>query len=342
MIDASPAVPPSAADICRAFDLGAPLDPLVPVAGGSTNRVWRLTTERGRFAVKEMAGDLMPEWRAWIERAFRVETAAYDAGVPMPRPVAVPATGGCLAGLPGAGERPVTVRVHEWVDGEAMQRIVYGADVSSQAGGVLARIHGLRLAAEVPLAAALRVFGAEHWHSLAERVERSHIDWAWEFRAMLPVIAGMEAYVEAARADLTPLLLSHRDADQKNFMRTASGELMLVDWDAAGPVNPRHEVVKEALGWAGVHLGEPDWKAVHGFIDGYRQAGGELDVVRPTDLGEFVAVMVAWFEFNVRRMLEERAGDDAAGKLATSIVQRHFKHLPRVAAAIDRWAAKLR
>ena len=29
--------------------------------------------------------------------------------------------------------------------------------------------------------------------------------------------------------------MSHRDADAKNFIQTADGALLLVDWDQAGP-----------------------------------------------------------------------------------------------------------
>src|SRR5438309_6625891 len=49
-------------------------------------------------------------------------------------------------------------------------------------------------------------------------------------------------------------------------MRTASGELLLVDWDAAGPVNPRHDLANEALVWAGVHRTDPDVATARAFV----------------------------------------------------------------------------
>jgi hypothetical protein len=114
------------------------------------------------------------------------------------------------------------------------------------------------------------------------------------------MVRDLEAYVDASR----PTRRSHHEPsgrDQKNWMRTAGGELLLLDWDAAGRVNPRHEVAGLALRWAGSGLGEPDWRIARAWIRAYREAGGELDRIRPGDLGEYVSVAIWWFEYNVRR-----------------------------------------
>ncbi len=301
--------------ICTAFDLGAPVGEITPVVSGLTHRMWRLETERRAFAVKEISIDSSGAWTIdRIERAFTPERAAFDAGVPMPRPVPVAGTNTCLAEVRRDNGSIATVRVHEWMEGEGLQRIVYGADFAGRVGQVIARIHGLAMDAGVTQAKALVTLGEDHWRSLAERVERSDAEWKWEFRAILPTVGEIEGYVDSARGDDTPLILGHRDADQKNWMKTTDKELLLVDWDAAGPVNPRHEVASLALTWSGVHLGEPDWKVVRVWIAGYREGGGVEDVIRPTDLAEFVAVLSQWFEYNARRAIGERPADDAERK----------------------------
>jgi thiamine kinase-like enzyme len=330
--------PDVAPDICTAFDLGEALAEPVRVAGGWTHRLWRLTTDRGVFAVKEIGIDPGGTWQApWIERAFGVERAAYEAGVPMPRPVPVAASGTCLAETVSSDGETIVARAHEWVEGDGLHHTVYPADVSETVARVIARIHALNLPASETLAEALLVGGEEHWLSLAERVERSDIEWRWEFRGLLPTISELEAYVVFARTDTTPLIMSHRDADQKNWMRTPAGELLLVDWDAAGRVHPRHEVAALALRWGGVGLGEPDWRIVRAWINAYRDAGGELDRIRPGDLGEFISVAIWWFEFNVRRALggQGRGGDDR--KRGEDFARREFKSLPRTLRSIERW-----
>ncbi|HLB23822.1 MAG TPA: phosphotransferase, partial [Dehalococcoidia bacterium] len=262
-------------------------------------------------------------------------------GVAMPRPVAVAATGLCLAAIERGDGATATVRVHEWVDGEGLHHTVYPVEVAARVAGVIARIHAIRMPAGETLADALRIGGDEHWESLAERVEQSDIEWRWELRGILHTVRDLEAYVDASRVDTTPLIMSHRDADQKNWMRTISGDLLLVDWDAAGRVNPRHEVASLALRWAGSGLGEPDWRIVRAWIRAYREAGGELDRIRPGDLGEYVSVAISGFEYNVRRALGERARDEADRRMGTDMARREFKSLPRLLGSIERWARVL-
>jgi thiamine kinase-like enzyme len=328
--------------ICELFDLGAPRRALEAVGGGLTNRMWRLTTERDVFAVKEMNRD--PEradYVAWFDRAITLERAAFAAGVPMPRPVPVAATGRCLGEL-ACSDGPLTVRVHEWVGGEKLDNgIAYSPEVAARVAMMLGRIHSLRIAANIDAEEARTVFGHEHWRMLAERAESVAADWAPECRRLLPVLGELEAYVVAAHADLTPLLLSHRDSDMKNVMRTADGELMLVDWDAAGPVHPRQDLANEALVWAGVHRGDPDAGVAHAFVDAYRRAANTNDRFQATDLAELVSVRLGWFEFNVRRALGERVRDESDRQVGLNVVRRNAEQLPRFARSLDAWLAVL-
>lgn len=330
--------------ICEAFDLGDPRGAPTEVSGGLVNRMWRLTTTNGVFAVKQMNRDFGPDdYIAWLDRAFTLEQAAFAAGVPMPRPVPVAATGRCLAEIPGADGLPISVRVHAWVDGEQLTNAVaHPGDVAARAGAVLARIHNLGMKPDVTAAGALLAFGGEHWRSLVDRAEAAGADWAGELRQLLPALAGLEAYVAEAHNDRTELLLSHRDSDPKNFLRTPAGELLLVDWDAAGPVNPKHDLANEALVWAGVHLGDPAPSLAHAFVDAYRRSTGTDEPFRSTDLAELVSVRLGWFHFNVLRALGDAARDAADRIAGENVIRRNVTELPRFASSLDSWLAVLR
>jgi aminoglycoside phosphotransferase (APT) family kinase protein len=144
-----------------------------------------------------------------------------------------------------------------------------------------------------------------------------------------------------AHADSTPLLLSHRDSDMKNVLRTRDDELLLVDWDQAGPVSPRHDLANHALVWAGVHLGDPDPAGARAVVDAYRRAAGTSERFRPTDLAELVALRLGWFDFNVRRALGERARDDADRQAGVRVIRQNVAQLPRFARSLDDWLAVL-
>ncbi len=329
--------------ICELFDLGAPSGTPTPVEGGLTNRLWRLTTTRGAFAVKQMNRDIhRAGYVDWFDRAFTLEQAAFAALVPMPRPVPVAATGRCLGEVPDADGSAITVRVHEWVEGVPLDNsAAYPNEVAAHVGSILARIHALGMSPGQTASEVLYVFGDEHWRTLVDRADRADAGWAAEFRGLLPVIGELEAYVVAAHGDRTGLLLSHRDTDPKNFVRAPGGELLLVDWDAAGPVNPRHDLANEALVWAGVHRGEPDPAVARAFVDGYRRDGGVSEAFRLTDLAELVAVRLFWFEFNVHRALGARVRDESDRALGAAVVRRNVTQLPRFARSLGAWLAIL-
>lgn len=329
--------------ICELFDLGAPSGTPTPVEGGLTNRLWRLTATRGAFAVKQMNLDVhRAGYVAWFDRAFALEQAAFAAFVPMPRPVPVAATGRCLGDVAEADGSAITVRVHAWVEGVPLDNsTAYPNEVAARVGSILARIHALGMRPEQSAREALRVFGDEHWLALAERADRAGAGWATELRSLLPVIGELEAYVVAAHSDRTGLLLSHRDSDAKNFMRAPSGALLLVDWDQAGPVNPRHDLANTALVWAGVHRGDPDPTVARALVDAYRRGGGVAEPFRPTDLADLVALRIAWFDFNVHRALGERVRDESDRELGAAVVRRNVTQLPRFARSIGAWLSIL-
>ena len=326
--------------MCAAFGLGDPAGAMTPVAGGLTHRLWRLETSRGTFAVKVLDRTWgPPDLEAWYERAFTLERAAFAAGIAMPRPVPAAATGGCLAQVNRADGQKATVRAHAWVEGESLRNdAVYPADDVARVGGIVARIHALGMAAGVTAREALRIEGEAYWRTLALRAEAQRAPWTDDLRAYLPVIAEAEAYIAAAHADRLPLLLGHRDADKKNFVRAPDGALLLVDWDAAGPVHPRHDLANTALTWAGAHLGEPDPALLRAFFDGYRAAGGAPHVFAASDLAEMLATNLRWVDFIARRAL---AVPDARGRApahaAVAGALRRGK-LRRFLASAGRWA----
>jgi thiamine kinase-like enzyme len=329
-------------NVCALFELGAPTTTAVPVVGGFMHRMWRVETAHGVFAVKELNRNFDdPLYIEWYERAFVLEHAALDAGVPMPRPIPAVATGSCLVEVPGTGERPMTVRAHEWVDGETLDNSrMHGPEDVRQVAVMMARIHALRMTSKTS-ARALRTFGDEHWRTYVDRADDLGEPWAPVLRAMLPVLHELEAYVEAADADPTPLLMSHNDSDKRNMLRTPNGRLVLVDWDAAGPVNPRHDVVNYALIWAGVWLGEPDARLANAFVDEYRSAGGGDFTFRPHDVAELVSKQLTWFNFNVRRAFGEHLRDASDRQAGVGVIRWNSKELPRFARSLDAWLTTL-
>ena len=72
--------------------LGTPLRPMTRLYGKGSNRMYRLDTSDGSFAVKALMLDRDSAFRH--DDVFRLELAAFAAGIPMPRslPASTPST----------------------------------------------------------------------------------------------------------------------------------------------------------------------------------------------------------------------------------------------------------
>jgi aminoglycoside phosphotransferase (APT) family kinase protein len=300
---------------------------MTAVAGAWSNRVYRLETGRGAFAVKALCNPWADDrWHEWLAEAWSFELRAIAAGVPAPEPIPSVADGSCLAWVAatGGGER-VPVRVHRWVDGvPAPDRPVENA-VSDWAGRVLARLHALGIwPADRSVFPVATTETADRWPALCEAARRAAAPWVDRLDA---VRAAVEAAAELARdAERTPdrTVMSHGDIDQKNLILTAGGPV-LCDWDVAMPLVPRRELADVALslgGWARVEVSR---RVIRAYVD----AGGEEIRIAPHDLGPSLMAGLDWVAFNVERAIGQRPASPEQAELARRIVPGLLAELPR-------------
>src|SRR5439155_278709 len=105
--------------------LGTPLRPMTRLHGKGFNRMYRLDTDQGSFAVKEL--NLDRDWTFRHDDVFRLERAAFAAGIPMPEPISADAD----------------VLVHRWVEGEKLPEEPVSKAFAFEIGEILALIHAL-------------------------------------------------------------------------------------------------------------------------------------------------------------------------------------------------------
>jgi Ser/Thr protein kinase RdoA (MazF antagonist) len=335
---------PSLWPVAEAFGLGTPTGPLVAIASGPSgvHRSWRLSASRGRFAVKAFDQDLSADSAAALEGPVRLESAAFAAGVPMPRPCLAVATGAGVAEVAGLGPQPLLVRVHEWVEGTTPTAPA-SMGLAADLGAALARIHGLGVdcdeGAQVdPWYRAAH--GAGHWQALAEQGERAGYGWARRLRDALPLVAEVEALVAARTAEPIPLLVTHSDLVPGNVVMSVQGRVWIVDWDDAGPWNAAEEVAAAVVSWSSGVAGEPSERAALALVEGYRAAGGGLEGRSPTVLAGSLSAVANWLELNLRRSLD-RAADRPFRQRAEAAATGALAELSQRLDRLDRWVELL-
>jgi Ser/Thr protein kinase RdoA (MazF antagonist) len=303
---------PHADEVARTFGLGT-VRSATPVPGGLSNDLWRVDTDTGPYAVKVMRTNAgAPDFRSNVEAAYAVEQAAFDAGVPCPEPV--PVDGRCLVAV-----GPDLVRVHHWVEG----RPVSPADWLEQAGALVVRIHAVAHHVEAPLDD--EPWGTEGWAGLA-----GHPDVPAVLASRLHRHAGDLAELEE-RTAATGLLVTHAgthgDLDPKNTL-VVGGDLLALDWDAAGPRSIVREAVTVGLDWS------TDVAGFARVLTAYA-AAGEPVPAEPWVFGGWVSATAGWLAHNVVTRVDTPLGTAEATLALDRLLRLHTSLREHIAALAE-------
>lgn len=268
--------------------LGAPTGPMIRVHGGFANRTYRLDTDQGSFAVKELnAADR--GWTYHVEDVFRFERAAFAAGVPMPEPIS-------------ASHHTL---VHRWVEGEKVPEAPVSAAYAFEIGEILARIHALDVEWTH---ASIDDPTARDWPELAARAAATGQPWADELASQVETFLAIARFVDTCERP-GPVVLTHRDIKPWNLL-ARNGRAVVLDWELSGMLDLSGELGSTALSLAkGPGFDDIQPAIFRSVLDGYVAGGGALP---PSGPSWFVFIIGGWLEFTRWNILRCLAGVEAS------------------------------
>jgi aminoglycoside phosphotransferase (APT) family kinase protein len=268
--------------------LGAPIRPLIRVHGGFANRMYRLDTDDGSFAVKEV--NLVDRrWDHHFEDVFRFERAAFAAGIPMPEPIS-------------AGRHAI---VHRWVDGEKVPEAPVPEAFAFEIGEILARIHALDVEWSHP---SNQGRPSRDWPRLAERAAETRQPWADELTSQVETLLAIARFVDTCELP-GPVVLTHGDIQPWNLL-SRDGRPVVLDWELSGTVDLSGELGSTALSLAkGPGFDDLQPTIFRAVVDGYVAGGGTLP---PSGPSWFAFMIAGWLEHTRWNILRCLAGTEAS------------------------------
>lgn len=304
------------AELCNRYDLGKPTAALEPVTGGLLHRVYRLQTTQGQFAIKVLNPTIM-QYANVRENFRRSECIARAvAAANIPAVTALQSVGDIIQDIGQAA-----VIVFPWMDAQALSSAPARPGQARQIGRILGRIHALPLHfGEPPSSEPQTLPDAEdaEWAFLVAEAEKQQAAWASALRHSLPDIAAWIRSSKEARQTLQGgWVISHGDLDQKNVLWADEQTPWLIDWEAAGYVQPAIEAVGAALNWGGQASGTLEIASFEAFLEGYRQeAALKLEEVR-CGLRAYCGDWCGWLKHSMGRSLGLAASDPEERALGT-------------------------
>jgi Ser/Thr protein kinase RdoA (MazF antagonist) len=284
-----------AQEVADVFSLGTASRLVGPVAFGRMGEIWRLESDRGRFAVKQSRLPFDPDE---VARDAAYQDRVRAAGVPMPALVRT-SEGQVLAAVDG-----VTLRAYEWVDIEREDRRLDPAEI----GRVLAAIHAVRVPAGLPVDPwSAEPVGVDRWTVLVDRLRAAGAPFTDRLADLVPDVLAAEALLTAP----TDVQVCHRDLWADNVRRSSSGRVVVLDWENAGPAGPAQEVAMVAFEYG---CDDPD--RMRALYAAYVRAGGPGRVREPGDLTMLIAQTGHIAEVGCERWLRSTTEEDRADNAA--------------------------
>jgi len=263
--------------------LGTPLRPMTRLRGKGSNRMYRLDTSDGSFAVKALAPDR--DWAFRHDDIFRFEQAAFAAGIPMPEPISADAE----------------VVVHRWVDADPVPEEPVSTAFAFEIGEILARLHALDITwTDV----AVEDRTPRDWPELAARATVTRQPWADVLDRSVEAFLAIADFVDTCERP-GPVVLTHRDIHPWNLL-VHNGRPIVLDWEISGMLDLAGELGSTALSISkGPGFDHVDPAVFRAVLDGYVARGGALPPPGPS---WFVFMIGGWLGFTRRNILQCLAG----------------------------------
>ncbi len=320
--------------ICEAFDLGMVLNDPIPVSGGLIHRMWKINTNSGSFAIKELDATIMQ--RPGIHESY-IKSEKIAASLKRKQIPAITAI--IIHNTPLFEIDGIIVMVFPWVEGKTLTLNQVTIEHAKLIGAVVAAIHAANIKPfDLPIPEA-HFITAERWHALVDKALNKKLDWAIVAKNNLPnLMVWSETYQTAKQRLNKRLIISHTDMDPKNVLWPDDTSPVLIDWEGAGLANPTAEIMNVAIGWSGeteLLFRENIFSSV---IGGYCNSGG--CIIESDMLDAFHGLIggyLAWLEFNMSRSLDSSKYNVYAQNLGIKETKLTLKKLNFLNENIDRF-----
>lgn len=281
--------------ICSHLRIGHPITTPTPVTGGLLHRMYRLETLNGVFAVKILNPEIMArdEARANYYASERIAVRISDAGLP-----AVPA-------LSFEGRFLIQLGAEffilfPWIEGSTTPAGTVCQGQGEIIATLLGKIHALKL--KEP-GTSLQPMQTLDWKHCLLEGKKANMPWLILLENNLQNLMrwNQDAIISFDNT-VSESLCSHRDMDQKNVL-WSDGKPWIIDWEAAGAINPMQELLEMALAWSGLEQGEIDCKAFAAFLANYFREAPRFQTTVSDGMNLAFISHLNWLFYNLKRSM---------------------------------------
>lgn len=295
--------------ICKQMELGSLLKPAKRVYGGLIHTMWRIDTDKGCYAIKQLSKDVdlkNDEVVKNYELSEQIASRFVSQGIPVVS--AIYKADKYLLIIDGVG-----YLVYPWVDAKALSRDEIVQDQALIIAGIVAKMHLMNLQVEEISEPECDFHDNDYIVDLINLAIQNQLPFSSILKDnLLTILEINENYVSSIEILKSHTVVGHGDLDQKNVLWTDKSDPLLIDWESARKLNPTYEMINVALDWSGVTT-DLDTKLFHMMIKSYVESGGSLD--KNMIKAAFYGVMgnwINWMIYNINRVITKEDHEQKA------------------------------
>lgn len=290
--------------ICNQLGIGTLVAPPERVLGGLLHRMWKLQTDTGAFACKELSKniDLNPTTRNIYELTEQIAKRFNELSIP------------AIAALELDGNHLIDIHdntflVYPWCDGVTIANNSVNTSHALKIAALLAKMHLIDLKVPELPDLKLHIYQPYVLSALIQRAIKAHLPYGQELKNEQEILINIIRECLAQLAEHHErMVVSHGDLDQKNVLWDKNDNPIIIDWEAARKLEPTQEVIEAGLNWCGIHTDNFDIKLFGNFIHTYISMGGHIN--QTNVYTAFLAIennLIHWLVHNIENSLNSRS-----------------------------------
>lgn len=257
--------------LCNTLELGELIKTPEAISGGLLHRMFAIETSKGNYAVKALNPQIMARTTA-LNNYIKSERIVNIVSNHIPAQPAKIYNGTFLQNIDNQ-----FYMVFDWIEGHSLKSHESTKAHCKKIGSILAEIH--------------RTDFSQIGNSNEFSNAKKEMDWNFYLNKGREInsvwmnllsnnIEQLFLWNDKAKRSSRMLaeesVFSHRDLEPKNVM-WKQGSPIIIDWESAGAINPKHDLIETAVYWSMNELGRIDKDKFHAFVGGYQERYGIVD-----------------------------------------------------------------
>lgn len=282
--------------LCLKLGLGSLNKAPKAVSGGLLHKMYRMSTDKGEYAIKVLNPNIMKRPAA-LQNMINSEITAHKLKGIIPLIASISFDGKSIIEFEGS-----YYIIYDWLDGKS----VFAPDISNyhceHIGRILGKIHSAHISIDSTerRAHSCRAYA---WNELTETAQNKNAECYDILKGNCAELVSLnDRAIKAWHVVSENQVISHRDLDPKNVM-WKDDLPFIIDWEAAGSVNPAQELIEVINYWAKENDGKYSKEKFEAILKAYSESMSISDVNWDAVFDCCFMGMLGWIEYNARRAL---------------------------------------